>query len=96
MLFIFHPEAETEFLETIEYYELCRNGLGYEFSIEIYSAIQKVIDYADAWPVLEGDIRRCLANRFPYGIIYSIENKDIYILAVMNLHRDPDYWMHRL
>jgi len=37
-------------------------------------------------------IRRCLVHRFPYGIIYAIENDTIYIAAVMHLRREPGYW----
>jgi len=95
MSFSFHPEAKTEFYESIDHYEGCEHGLGYDFSVEVYSAIQSILDYPKAWPVLEGDVRRRLINRFPYGILYSIEPNGIFILAVMNLHRDPDYWKHR-
>ena len=31
MTFDFHPEAETEFLEAIAYYESCAPGLGEDF-----------------------------------------------------------------
>ena len=40
MTFSFHPEAESEFREAIDYYENCEPGLGYDFSIEILSTIQ--------------------------------------------------------
>jgi hypothetical protein len=46
--------------------------------------------------VMEEDVRRCLVNRFPYGVLYSIESTEIFILAVMHLRRDPDYWKKRL
>lgn len=95
MTFSFHSEAEAEFFESIEYYEQCELGLGCDFSVEVYSAIQTILEYPNAWPILEDDIRRFLINRFPFGILYSIEENEIYILAVMNLHRDPDYWKHR-
>jgi hypothetical protein len=95
MIFDFHPEAETEFLEAIAYYEECEPELGEDFSLEVYSSIQNVLSYPLAWPVLEDDIRRCLTNRFPYGVLYSIESDRVYILAVMHLHRHPDYWKHR-
>jgi hypothetical protein len=42
MSFSFHPEAETEFLEAIEYYEERERGLGYDFSIEVYATIRKL------------------------------------------------------
>lgn len=95
MKFSFHPEAEVEFHDAINYYESCEQGLGYDFSIEVYSAIRNVSEYPAAWPVLEGDVRRCLTNRFPYGVLYSIERDEIFILAVMHLHRDPGYWKKR-
>jgi len=34
MTFSFHPEAEEEFNQAIEYYENNGPGLGYDFSIE--------------------------------------------------------------
>ena len=95
MTFVFHPDAAEEFYASIDYYEDCEPGLGYDFSIEVYSAMQHITDYPKAWPILEDDVRRCLTNRFPYGILYSIETDTIFILAIMNLHRHPDYWKDR-
>ncbi len=95
MTIVFHPEAAKEFYASIEYYEDCELGLGYDFSIEIYTTIQHIMDHPKAWSILEGDVRRCLTNRFPYGILYSIEPDTIFILAIMNLHRHPDYWKER-
>jgi hypothetical protein len=40
MNYSFHPEAKTELLQAVEYYENCSIGLGLEFSEEIYSSIQ--------------------------------------------------------
>ena len=95
MTFDFHPEAETEFLEAIAFYESCAPGLGEDFSLEVYSAVQNILSYSHAWPIVEDDVRRCLTNRFPYGVLYSIESDRVYILAVMHLHRHPDYWKSR-
>ena len=43
MTFDFHPEAETEFLEAIAYYESCAPGLGEDFSLEVYSTVQNIV-----------------------------------------------------
>jgi len=95
MTFAFHPEAETEFNEAIEYYENNEPGLGYDFSMEVHAAIQNIVNYPTAWPILEDNIRRCLVKRFPFGVIYSLEQDEIFILAVMHLRRHPDYWKSR-
>ena len=96
MSYSFHPEAEEEFLNAIDYYEEHKFGLGSEFAIEVHSTIENIISFPTAWPLLEYDIRRCLTRRFPYGIIYSIEKDLIFILAVMHLHREPEYWKSRI
>jgi hypothetical protein len=96
MMYGFHPEAEAEFLDAIEYYEGCKLGLGYEFAIEVHSTIENILSYPNAWTILEDDIRRCQVRRFPYGIVYSQDGDVIFVLAVMHLHRDPDYWKNRV
>ncbi len=95
MNFAFHPEAEAELNEAIEYYEEREPGLGYDFAIEVYSAIQRAVSLPKAWPVIDSDIRRSLVRRFPYGILYSEENEEIHIIATMHLNRHPDYWKSR-
>ncbi len=96
MTYSFHPEAEEEFIGAIDYFEEVEIGLGYDFAVEVYSSIERTTSFPKAWPVLEGDIRRCLVGRFPYGVLYSEEKDTIFIVAVMHLHRDPEYWKHRM
>lgn len=86
MNFSFHPEAEEEFNKAIE------PGLGYDFALEVYSAIQRAVEYPTAWAVLDGEVRRCWV---PYGVLYTAEHAEIFVVALMNLHRQPDYWIHR-
>jgi plasmid stabilization system protein ParE len=46
-------------------------------------------------PEAETDIRRVLAHRFPYGVLYVPRGNSIIVLAVMHLRRQPDYWRER-
>jgi plasmid stabilization system protein ParE len=96
MSYRFHPEAEAELNLSIDYYESIEPGMGYDFALEVYETIQRVVDFPKAWTTLDGDVRRSLVKRFPYGVLYSEEADGILILAVMNLHRAPDYWKHRV
>lgn len=92
----FHSEAETELQEGVSYYEGCSEGLGLDFALEVHAAVQRIREYPTAWPVLERGVRRCQTKRFPYGVVYSIESDSVLILAIMHLHRRPDYWQRRL
>ncbi|MBX3164110.1 MAG: type II toxin-antitoxin system RelE/ParE family toxin [Bacteroidetes bacterium] len=93
--YAFHPEAEDEFIEAVNFYNARQENLGYDFSVEVYATIRIVMAQPKAWQILKGSIRRALVNRFPYGIIYKISKQQIIILAVMHLHREPNYWKKR-
>lgn len=95
MKFSFHPDAEEELVSAVDYYEEREPGLGYDFATEVFTGIQNIINYPTAWPVMEEDIRRCLINRFPFGIVYTVEQGEIFVLAIMHLRRHPDYWKER-
>lgn len=86
MRYEFHPQARAEYLEAIAYYEERRTGLGARFALEIEGVIQRIID---------GEIRRCLAQKFPYGVLYSAEKSYVLVLAVMHHSREPEYWRDR-
>ncbi|MHB8919852.1 MAG: type II toxin-antitoxin system RelE/ParE family toxin [Halothiobacillus sp.] len=92
MSFSFHPAAEQEFNQAVDYYTAIEFDLGRDFAVEIYSAIQRAVEFPQAWPVFDADIRRCLVRRFPYAVLYAQSENKIFIIAVMSLHRHPDYW----
>ncbi len=96
MTFTFHPEARFEFNEAIAYYEKAESGLGVDFAEEIYAAIQRILKYPDAWSPLSKNTRRCLTDRFPFGVIYQIRDEEILIVAIAHLSREPEYWENRL
>lgn len=96
MTVVFHPAAEAEFDKAIDYYEEREPGLGRDFAVEVHTAVQRALTYPKAWPVLEHEVRRALVQRFPYGVLYVEEPHGIFVLAVMNLHREPGYWKPRL
>jgi len=95
MTYSFHPDAEAELNALVDYYEECKTDLGLEFVHEVYKTIQRIIEFPNAWQKLDGDIRRCLTNRFPFGVIYYQKDNQIIILAVMQLQRKPNYWKSR-
>ena len=87
MTYSFHPLAEKELNDAIAYYNECQDGLGIEFAKEVYKAIQIILQFPQAWSPLSKNTRRCITNRFPYGVIYQ---------AVMQLNKKPNYWHGRI
>ncbi len=95
MIYSFHPKAEKELNEAVKYYNQCKNNLGFEFARDVYSAIQEIISFPQAWTNISINVRRCLLKRFPYGIIYNVDKAEVFIIAVMQLNKKPDYWTKR-
>ncbi|MCM2359004.1 MAG: type II toxin-antitoxin system RelE/ParE family toxin [Geobacteraceae bacterium] len=96
MKFSFHPKAAEEFDEAVRYYEECQPGLGIEFAEEVYAAISCIRDYPNAWAPLSKNTRRCLVNRFPFGVVFQSTADSLRIIAIANLHRRPGYWRKRI
>ena len=95
MKFFFHPEAETELSDAVDFYEQQRAGLGRRLFEEVQTTIQQVCEHPRAWEQLDSQTHRCLTNRFPYGVLYRIKDDHIRIIAVMHLRRKPGYWRNR-
>ena len=92
---IFDPEAHAEFLSSVKYYEDCQPTLGRHFSLAVESAIKKIAKTPFRYRLLHAPFRRCLIQKFPFSIIYSIEPNHIRILAIAHTKRKPGYWLDR-
>ena len=90
------PPARQELRDAARYYEDCVPGLGHDFLQEVRETIHRIIQWPQAWQPLDEEIRRCRTHRFPYGIIYAVENGEVLIVSVMHLHRHPDSWRKNL
>ena len=94
--FDLHPEASEEFNEALRHYAAISPELGGRFYDEIERLIAEARTHPKAFRVIRPPVRRHFTREFPYGILYVERPEDIWILAVMPLHREPDYWVHRL
>jgi len=88
--------AQIEMDEAISYYNYESPGLGEEFLTDVLNALERIVQFPEAWHPCSNRTRRCQTRRFPYGIIYQIRGNEIMVVAVANLHRRPDYWKDRV
>ena len=89
--------AEAELDDAFKYYESVQSGLGFRFLTEVERSKARVIRFPFSYEEIGKYSRRCLVQKFPYGIIYQYMEikKEILIVAVSHLHRMPDYWSDR-
>ena len=88
--------AQRELDEAIAYYNSQVPGLGDAYLVESVATIERIRRFPEAWQPLGEQVRRCRLRRFPYGLIYTVDEGDILVVAVAHTHRRPGYWRDRL
>jgi plasmid stabilization system protein ParE len=89
-----HPEVEADVAGAIAFYDSRTAGLGSDFLGEVLRTFERIESAPEAWPLVEGPVRRCLVDRFPYGVYYRVDLA--IVLAVMHGRRRPGAWKGRL
>ena len=92
---LFHPAAEIEMIDAAAWYEKQQPNLGKRFIASVQDTINRLKLQPDLYPLIEKDVRRCLTKIFPFGVLFRVQRDCIEIIAVMHLHRDPNYWKNR-
>jgi plasmid stabilization system protein ParE len=88
--------AEQELYDAQDYYEKQQEKLGYTFKNVVFNSLNRIIDFPEVYIKVKSDVRRCVIHKFPYNILYSIEDNHILIIAIAHQHRKPDYWLDRV
>ncbi len=92
-----HELANKEFSEAAEWYEFQSKELGKQFIKSVIEQIKKIRRNPDWYLIEEDDIHKVYVPRFPYKILYTIENNhQIVIWAIAHMHRKPWYWQNRI
>jgi toxin ParE1/3/4 len=91
----FHEAAAQELTVAAAYYESQQPTLGRRFLLSVHDAVERIVLNPQLYPKVFLDVRRCLVRTFPFGVIFREIRGTIVVLAIMHLHRDPDYWKNR-
>lgn len=92
----FHADAESEMMQAASWYEAQQTNLGKRFLTSVRDALNRIELNPLLYPVVEGDVRRCLIRTFPFGVLFRVQTDCIAVIAVMHLHREPNYWKDRI
>ena len=92
----FHPEADAELIAAAVYYEGQQEELGKRFLSSVEYSLARIRINPRLYPVIDGNVRRCLARTFPFGVLFRDRADRIEIIAVMHLRREPGYWKERV
>ncbi len=70
----FHPEAEAEMIEAAAWYEKQQADLGKRFLSTVQDSLNRIKINPLLFPIVEGDVHRCLTKTFPFGVIFQIKD----------------------
>jgi len=91
----FDPAAERELEEAADFYDLESAGLGTEFLEAVHVALTGLLDFPESCPLLLGKTRKLVLERFPYSVMYWLDDELVVVSAIAHQSRRPGYWRAR-
>jgi plasmid stabilization system protein ParE len=95
MNIVFLDQANREFSDAVQYYDSQEPGLGQRFEEEIERAIHWLSINPEACALRRGIYRRMNLRVFPYYIPYVIREQTLWVVAIAQSQRRPEYWIRR-
>jgi toxin ParE2 len=88
--------AELELDEAIVFYEKRRPGLSRHFLKEVAHTVSLIEEFPEASPLVSDTDRACRVRRFPFRLVYFVDDGAIVVLAVAHFKRRLHYWRDRV
>ena len=89
------PSAIEDLVDGFRFYDSQVSGLGSYFLETMYSEIESLKLYSGIHIKVFG-YHRLLSKRFPFAIYYHKDSKNIYINAILDCRRDPEWIKEKL
>ena len=91
----FHPFAADEVEAAERWYRERNETAATRFRRELDRAVGSIAGRPEAAPPYIGDTRRFLLRRFPFFVVYRVNDGQIQVVAVAHARRRPGYWVQR-
>lgn len=88
----FKEEAQNDITSGFLWYEDKLEGLGEQFLQELDNTFEHLRKRPKAFQTTHKEFRRVPLKRFPYVIIYTIDDKTIVIYRVFHTGQNPKRW----
>ena len=85
--FTFRANIDT--IVAYEFYESRRKNLGERFLDELENCYKSIILNYTTYQVVHTIYRQAVVKKFPFVVLYSVDEKDIIITAVFSTSKNP-------
>jgi hypothetical protein len=89
-------EAKEEWAGAIQYYKDITPGLGIRLKRQVKEVLSWIKVNSELPRLRTKGYRRVNCKTFPYYIAYSIRKNEIFIVAIANSYKYPDFWIERM
>jgi plasmid stabilization system protein ParE len=94
-LVIFTQAARDELIGAQDWYEGEASGLGRRFRQAMDALVGRMSDSPRQFPAVFKNVHGALLRRFPYSLLFVIEEDDLVVIAGFHASRDPSRWQKR-
>jgi toxin ParE1/3/4 len=84
--------ARTDVAQAKLWYASIDTALADDFLKDIDETFEKIRERPESFPQLERDVRRAVCDRFPYKVYFAAKPKEVRVLAVYHVSRNPRRW----
>lgn len=88
-------EAFGDLSDAYQFYEGERPGLGEDFLSVLESMFLKIQEHPHRYPAKYQDKRIAVVRKYPFVIIYELEEEVITVYSVFHTSRNPEIWGKR-
>ena len=90
-----HADAEAEYEAALAWYwaRSAKAAQGFEAAFE--RALELIAANPDLYPRCDDRHRFCVLRRYPYSLIYRVDENQVRVVAVAHSRRLPGYWSNR-
>ena len=93
---IFLAAASADFVDAVRHYRERSAPVARRFADEVRRNLDVLVERPHTCPVVRGEVRVKVLRRFPFSLLFMIEDERVVVVAVMHPRRRPDYWHHRV
>jgi toxin ParE1/3/4 len=86
---VLQSEAIIDIQTAFEWYEEQRSGLGHELIEEVEEALERLSRHPQHYSAPNQKYRKLRIKRFPYLVIFEIEDIKVIVIAVRRISQEP-------
>jgi plasmid stabilization system protein ParE len=93
---VFNRAAAAEYCAALDWYRRHSESAARDFVTAVRTGVNAIRVRPKPWPILTGDYRSLVLERFPFALIYRERSDcEIEVVAVAHASRNPSYWRSR-